>query len=100
MFSVGDKVICVNDSIEPHMKEEIDNDFEMWVKKGKEYTIRAFNNNDGIVVGVLLEELLNYPKYFRLLGRSQEPSYKLDRFRKKEESKITQEIEQFEHVSS
>ena len=95
MFNVGDKVICIVDSIPAHMCEEIENDFEMWIKKGKEYTIRSFNDNDGIVVGVLLEEVLNFPKYFRLLGRSQEPSFKLDRFRKKEENEITEKVEEY-----
>lgn len=95
MLNIGDKVICIDDSIPAHMREEIENDFEMWVKKDKEYTIRSFNDNDGIVVGVLLEEILNFPKYFKLLGRSQEPSFRLDRFRKREESKITEKVEEY-----
>ena len=95
MFNIGDKVICIDDSIPAHMVGEIENDFEMWIKKGKEYTIRSFNDNDGIVVGVLLEEVLNFPKYFRLLCRSQEPSFKLDRFRKKEENEITEKVEEY-----
>ena len=95
MFDIGDKVVCIDDSIPAHMCEEIENDFEMWIKKGKEYTIRSFNDNDGIVVGVLLEEILNFPKYFKLLGRSQEPSFRLDRFRKREESKVVEKVEEY-----
>lgn len=97
-LDIGDKVLCVNASIEPHMKEEIEKDFEMWLKQGNTYTIRGFNENDGIVVGVLLEEIYNFPKYFKLLGRSQEPSFRLDRFRKRQEDEVTAETEVEEAV--
>ena len=82
MFKIGDKVVCVDSSKASHIKEEVDKDFSQWVVKGEHYTVRGFNENDGIVVGVLLEEIHNTPLFFKLLGRSQEPAFKMDRFRK------------------
>lgn len=85
-MDVGDKVICINDSIDLDKMEEIKKDFLMWVKKDNEYTIREFLDNDGIVTGVLLEEIRNFPVYFKLLGRAQEPAFATWRFRKIERS--------------
>jgi len=78
----GDKVICVDASIDPEKAEEIKRDFEIWITKDKEYTIREILENEGIVPGALLEEVHNFPKFFKLLGRFQEPAFALWRFRK------------------
>ena len=78
----GDKVICINATIDPEKSEEIRNDFEIWVVKDKEYTIREILDNSGIVTGVLLDEIHNFPKYFKLIGRNQEPAFAIWRFRK------------------
>ena len=78
----GDKVICVNAMIEPEKAEEIRRDFEIWVTKDKEYTIREILDNNGIVPGVLLDEIHNFPKYFKLINRFQEPAFAHWRFRK------------------
>jgi hypothetical protein len=78
----GDKVICIDARIDPEKAEEIRRDFEIWITKDKEYTIREILENDGIVPGVLLEEVHNFPKYFKLLNRFQEPAFALWRFRK------------------
>ena len=78
----GDKVICVNASIDPEKAEEIRRDFEIWITKDKEYTIREILDNNGIVPGVLLDEVHNFPKYFKLIDRMQEPAFALWRFRK------------------
>ena len=78
----GDKVICIDARIDPEKAEEIKRDFEIWITKDKEYTIREILENEGIVPGVLLEEVHNFPKYFKLLGRFQEPAFALWRFRK------------------
>jgi len=83
-LGIGDKIKCIDSSIQPHMVEEVQKDFEMWVRQGAIYTVRGFNENDGIVLGVLLEEIYNFPKYFKLLGRSQEPAFADFRFRKQE----------------
>lgn len=78
----GDKVICIDASIDPGKSAEIRKDFEIWVTKDKEYTIREILDNNGIVPGVLLYEIHNFPKFFKLLGRMQEPAFATWRFRK------------------
>jgi len=70
-MNIGSKVICINDTIDADKIEEIKKDFENWIKKDTIYTIRAILNNDGIVTGVLLEEVHNFPKFFKLLNRFQ-----------------------------
>jgi hypothetical protein len=54
--------------------------YPQWVKKGEEYTVRQVLENDGIVTGVLLEEVRNEEIYQQLLGRYQEPAFRLNRF--------------------
>jgi hypothetical protein len=55
--------------------------YSMWVDKGSEYTIREVLDNDGIVTGVLLEEIINDPIAQPLLnGRMQEPAFRVTRF--------------------
>jgi hypothetical protein len=78
----GDKVVCIDAKIEPQKSEEIKRDFEIWVTKDKEYTIREILDNQGIVPGVLLDEVHNFPKYFKLINKFQEPAFALWRFRK------------------
>ncbi len=78
----GDKVVCINDRIDPDKMEEVRQDFEMWITKDKEYTIREILDNNGIVTGVLLEEIHNFPKFFKLINRYQEPAFAIWRFRK------------------
>ena len=78
----GDKVICIDARIDPEKAEEIRRDFEMWVVKDKEYTIREILDNNGIVPGLLLEEIHNFPKFFKLLNKYQEPAFATWRFRK------------------
>ncbi len=80
-LAVGKRVICVDDYIQPHMREEITKDFQQWVTKGKVYTIREILENDGIVPGVLLEEIHNKPLYFaKTINRVQEPAFGIFRF--------------------
>src|ERR1700712_5768900 len=78
----GDKVICINDKIDPEKSEEIRRDFDIWITKDKEYTIREILDNSGIVTGVLLDEVHNFPKFFKLINRFQEPAFAMWRFRK------------------
>jgi len=82
MMKPGDKVICIDARIDPDKSQEIRKDFEIWVTKDKEYTIREILDNNGIVPGVLLDEIHNFPKFFKLLNRMQEPAFALWRFRK------------------
>lgn len=81
-MKIGTKVICVDDSLKEGLNmEEFKKDFEQWVKKGKEYTIRSIDENDGLVVSVLLEEIKNPIRYFKTIGRFKESSFKIERFR-------------------
>ncbi|MEB0262639.1 MULTISPECIES: hypothetical protein [unclassified Mucilaginibacter] len=81
-MKVGDKVICVNDKIDADKSTEIRRDFEIWITKDKEYTIREILDNNNIVTGVLLDEVHNFPKFFTLINRYQEPAFAIWRFRK------------------
>ncbi|QHS56084.1 hypothetical protein GWR56_11260 [Mucilaginibacter sp. 14171R-50] len=78
----GDKVICINDKIDADKSTEIRRDFEIWITEDKEYTIREILDNNGIVTGVLLDEVHNFPKFFKLINRYQEPAFAIWRFRK------------------
>lgn len=82
MFEVGEKVVCIDSSMQPHTVEELKKDMPNWITKGEIYTIRGFTANNGIVDGVWLEEVVNTPKFFRLINRVQEPAFALWRFRK------------------
>jgi hypothetical protein len=74
------RLLCIDDSIKADQIEFVCMVYPQWVKKGEEYTVRQVLENDGIVTGVLLEELLNDPIYQKLLGREQEPAFRLNRF--------------------
>lgn len=93
MFRVGDKVKCVNASIDADKEEEIKRDFENWIIKDSSYTVRGFADNDGIVVGIWLEEVHNFTKFFRLIGRTQEPAFATWRFEKTASAPLEEEEE-------
>lgn len=78
----GDKVVCIDARIDAGKSAEISKDFEIWITKDKEYTVREILENNGIVPGLLLDEVHNLPKYFKLLNRFQEPAFATWRFRK------------------
>lgn len=82
MFSVGERIVCINDSKQSHTIEELDKDVPNWIKKEKIYTVRGTTDNNGIVDGVWLEEIVNPIRFFRLIQRPQEPAFACTRFRK------------------
>jgi len=96
MFKIGDTVKCVDASIDAEKAEEIKRDFENWIIKDSSYTVRGFVDNDGIVVGMWLEEVHNFPKFFRLIGRTQEPAFATWRFEKTASAPQEQEEEEDE----
>ena len=81
-FNVGDRVVCIDASMQPHTIEELKRNVPNWVKKDEEYTIRAIHSNRGIVTGVLLEEIDNPIIFFQIIGKFQEPAFAEWRFRK------------------
>ena len=94
----GDRVVCIDASIKPGKLAYVGYAYPNWIKEGETYTVRGFNDNDGIVHGILLEEVTNPLKFFKLINRFQEPSFRLDRFRKLAPSEVKQNVEQFETV--
>jgi hypothetical protein len=94
----GDKVICIDASIDHEKADEIKRDFEIWIVKDKEYTIREILDNNGIVPGVLLDEIHNFPKFFKLINRFQEPAFAIWRFRKLNYAIKTEAVEHEEEL--
>lgn len=86
MFAIGDRVVCIDSSKQPHTAEELTADVPNWVVKDKQYTIRGIEHHDLGATGVVLEEIVNPPKYFRLVGRVMEPMFAEWRFRRLKES--------------
>lgn len=94
LIGVGDEVICINDSRPEGWSSEV---FPQWVVKDLKYIVREVLDNDDIVVGVLLVELINPPVYQKLLGREQEPAFATWRFSKLRSAYEIQEEKQSEH---
>ena len=90
-MDIKSKVICIDDSISPEKLQEITQDFPNWIKINNIYTIREILDNDDIVTGVLVNEIINPPKYMRLINKIQEPAFGIWRFR-------TLLIEDIEHA--
>jgi hypothetical protein len=98
MFSIGDKVICINSSMSAHIVEEVKKDMPNWVVKDKQYIIRDIVDSD-FVVGVRLEEIVNPPRYFQLVKKYMEPCFAIWRFRKLEETTREISVEQEELIT-
>jgi|688.fasta_scaffold00162_10 hypothetical protein len=81
-FSIGDKIVCIDSSMRPEAIEELKRTVPNWIVQDEKYTIRGFQDNDGIALGILLEEVTNPLIYIPLLGRVQEPAFAEWRFRK------------------
>lgn len=81
-FKIGDKILCINDSVDQDKFLEISRDFQRWVVKGQEYFVRDILFNNGIVTGLLLVDVYNIPIYIKLIDKIQEPAFGTFRFRK------------------
>ena len=82
--------------MKPHTIQELTKDVPNWVKKGNQYTVRGFTNNNGIVDGIWLEEIRNNPLFFKLINRAQEPAFALWRFEKLKPEEIQTEVKEKE----
>lgn len=91
MFEIGERVVCIDDSKQPHTVEELNKDVPNWVRKGQKYTIRAIHDWD-FVVGILLEEIKNDYKYFKVVDKFAEPAFASWRFRKLEPAEMEEDI--------
>jgi hypothetical protein len=75
------RVRCIDDSIKADQILVVSRVYQEWVKKGEVYTVREVLDNDGIVTGLLLNEIVNDPIPQELLGgRWQEPAFRVSRF--------------------
>jgi hypothetical protein len=80
-MQVGSVVKCIDDSIKAEEILFVSKAYRQWVKKDMEYTVRQIFDNEGIVTGCVLEEIVNGPIPQKLLGgRWQEPAFRLSRF--------------------
>ena len=96
MFEIGETVMCIDASMQTHTIEELSKDVPNWITQDKKYIIRGFNENDGIVLGVLLEEVVNPIRFFKLINKFQEPAFAEWRFRKLKPSEVDVKIEEFD----
>lgn len=96
MFKPGDRVICVDSTISPEQAPEIARNFLIWVEKDQEYTVREILDNKGIVTGILLEEIHNFPVYIKVIDTVQEPAFAIWRFRKLNHASVSEEKEEDE----
>lgn len=92
MLEIGERVICIDAFMQPHTRKELEKDMPNWVVKDQKYTIRGFTSNKGICDGVLLEEIKNPHKYFKLIDRIQECCFATWRFRKLEPAELQVEV--------
>ena len=99
MLEIGQTIVCINSSMQTHTKDEIEKDMPNWIKKGEKYTIRALHDFD-FVLGILLEEVRNDLKYFKVVNKTLEPAFASWRFRalKESEKEVETEVEQLETV--
>lgn len=96
MFEIGEQVVCIDASMQTHTIEELSKDVPNWITQDKKYIIRGFHDNDGIVLGVLLEEVVNPIRFFKLINKFQEPAFAVWRFRKLNPSEVDVKIEEFD----
>ena len=91
---IGQKVVCIDDSIKPGKEEFVKAVYPNWVKKDETYTIRDIRDNNDIVTGIVLKELVNKPIYIHLVEDFQEPAFRMDRFKELDEFEETEELEE------
>ena len=86
--------MCVDDSIKPGKLGFVSYAYPNWIKEGKVYTVREILPNDDIVPGIVLEEVINPLLYVHILGKEQEPAFRLSRFRELDDQELAIETEE------
>ena len=84
-MKIGQQVVCVDDSIKTGELFSVGSHYQNWIQKGVKYTVRAILDNEDIVTGILLEDVVNNPIYIKLIDKIQEPAFRPDRFRELQE---------------
>lgn len=102
-ISEGSKVICIDDKVKEELLGETLACFKHWVKKGIVYTIREICDNDGIVEGYLLEEIVNPKIEMKGLGEKYdgymfEPRFATWRFAEQETNQLEEEVSLVEEL--
>jgi len=95
----GTRVICIDDSMNPDVASWQPRYCPNWVKLDQKYTIREFDDNDGIVDGVLLEEITNPILYLPKWNRVIEPRFAAWRFRELEDDQVEETVTSKEEVA-
>jgi hypothetical protein len=93
-MTVGKKVVCVDASIKPGKEDFVKYAFPSWIKEGQIYTVRAIVENQGIVPGMYLKEVVNPSIYIHLIKTHQEPAFRLDRFKELEDQELEEDLEE------
>lgn len=94
-MEVNNKVICVDDTIRPEMMLSVAKYYSNWVVRDKVYTIREVLHNEGIVEGVLLNEIKNDPIYIDIIDKKQEPAFGMFRFKLFQDSFMEENVEHY-----
>ena len=69
--------------------------YKNWVSRDNVYTIREVVSNEGIVDGVLLNEIKNAPIYIELIDKKQEPAFGKFRFKLLQEDAMMESVEHY-----
>lgn len=96
MIKKGDKVVCIDDVFDPRSVMIIPNR----PKKDRIYTIRELRYYDmHDKMGVLLEEVKNSDNVRDFFGKTQEPSFNINRFAPLDDILDQIEIEELETMA-
>ena len=98
-MQVGKRYKCVDASIKPEAVEWQRAFCPNWVKEGETYTVRQLTDHDGIVEGVLLEEIVNPVAYNMFMDRPLEPHFALWRFAETHEAEESVEEVETESIT-
>jgi hypothetical protein len=99
----NDEFICTDDSIAPDQIEWQKKFCPQWPKKGETYTLREWRDNDGIVDGYLMNELINPPCFVIKFNKTMEPAFATWRFKRLQNQPpqsvaIEEEVEEFDTI--